>query len=242
MSKLLSVERLLHSQGFGTRRHCRALACAGLFCVDGVAIDDPDQLLDPQGLVFDVDGERWTYQEKAYLLLNKPAGYECSRQPKHHPSVFMLLPPPLLERDVQSVGRLDHDTTGLLLFSDDGQFIHRMTSPKKGVGKVYEVTTADAVTASQCEALLAGVVLHDDIAPVAALACDAPGSHQLRLQIAEGKYHQVKRMVAAAGNHVTALHRSAIGGLRLPADLAPGEWRWLTADEHRRLAEPASFS
>ena len=128
---------------------------------------------------------------------------------------------------VQAVGRLDQDTTGLLLLTDDGQFIHRMSSPRHHVPKVYEVGLKHAVEERQLEALLEGVVLDDDPRPVRAAACERAGERQLRLTLTEGKYHQVKRMIAAVGNRVEALHRSRIGALALPADLLPGQWRWL---------------
>ena len=138
-----------------------------------------------------------------------------------------LLPLPLRVRGLQPVGRLDEDTTGLLLMTDDGALIHRLTSPKKHVPKVYEIETVDAVSEKQADALRHGVILHDDPLPVRAAACEITGEHGLRMTLLEGKYHQVKRMVAAAGNTVKGLHRSAYGVLTLPAELAPGQWRWL---------------
>jgi 16S rRNA pseudouridine516 synthase len=136
---------------------------------------------------------------------------------------------------VQAVGRLDQDTTGLLLLSDDGQFIHRMSSPKKHVPKVYEVTAKHDVVPDQIERLLAGVVLDDDPKPVRAAACVQTGERCLHLTLTEGKYHQVKRTLAAVGNRVEGLHRLQIGGLVLPADLAPGQWRWLDAQDLAKL-------
>jgi len=171
------------------------------------------------------------------VLLHKPAGYECSHHPKHHPSVFALLPQLLVERGVQCVGRLDQDTTGLLLFSDDGQFIHRMISPKKGIAKVYRATCAEPLTEAMLAALATGVQLSDEPAPIAALAVEALDAHTLRLTLAEGKYHQVKRMIAAAGNHVDRLHREAVGAFALPADLPPGGWRWLEAEDLKQLEQ-----
>jgi 16S rRNA pseudouridine516 synthase len=129
---------------------------------------------------------------------------------------------------VQAVGRLDQDTTGMLLLTDDGKFIHRMSSPRHHVPKVYEVGVKHPLDAGQVSRLLAGVVLDDDPAPVRAAACEAVAEHHLRLTLTEGKYHQVKRMLAAVGNRVETLHRSQIGGLHLPDDLAPGQWRWLS--------------
>jgi len=227
--------RALQSQGFGTRRECIARVRHGEVEVNGVVRDDPEAEVDPTGLLLTLDGTTWPYRDKAYLLLNKPAGYECSRQPIHNPSVCSLLPAPLLQRGVQCVGRLDQDTTGLLLFSDDGDFIHRMISPKKGVPKVYRVSCKHELTQDMLAALSSGVQLHDEPAAIAALACEQVSSHQLLLTLGEGKYHQVKRMVGAAGNRVEALHREAIGGLRLPPGLSQGEWRWLDETDLRKL-------
>lgn len=223
----MQLERILHSQGFGSRKLCRILCRDSRVMVNGETCDDPFADIPTKYLHFSVDGEPWEYREKAYLMLNKPAGYECSQKPSHHPGVYALLPSPLRERGVQSIGRLDEDTTGLLLFSDDGQFIHKMSSPKWKVPKVYEVTTRHPVDTGLTAALVTGVQLIDEPAPIAALACEAVAEHVLHLTLAEGKYHQVKRMVAAAGNRVEALERIAIGGLALPDDLPVGEWRWL---------------
>jgi 16S rRNA pseudouridine516 synthase len=228
----MQLERILQSQGFGTRRECRALVRLERVTVGGEMIDDPFVELDTEGLEFTVSGQPWRYHEKAYVMLHKPAGYECSQKPKHHPAVFALLPSPLVVRAVQCVGRLDEDTTGLLLLTDDGQFIHKLTSPKHDVLKRYVATTKHPVDDAQLAALRGGVELND--APgisVAAHAVEQIDANRLSITIGEGKYHQVKRMVAAAGNRCEALHRVAVGRLELPADLAPGEWRWIDPSE-----------
>lgn len=234
----MKLNRVLQSQGFGSRKVCVARVRAGAVEVNGVACDDPEVEVESTGLELTVDGVAWTYREKAYVLVHKPAGYECSHHPSHHRSVFSLLPPPLLQRGVQCIGRLDQDTTGLLLFSDDGQFIHRMISPKKGVPKVYRAACADPLSDAMLDALRSGVQLNDEPAPIAALACEAIDAHTLRLSLGEGKYHQVKRMIAATGNRVVGLHREAIGRYDLPASLAPGEWRWLDDDDLKQLEQP----
>jgi 16S rRNA pseudouridine516 synthase len=223
----MNLSQVLFSQGFGARRECEGLILGGHVTLAGRVCDDPFFELDPEGLSFGVRGALWPYHAKALVLLHKPAGYECSQKPKHHPSVMSLLPLPLRVRGLQPVGRLDEDTTGALLMTDDGALIHRLTSPKKHVPKVYEIETVDPVGDAQVDALCRGVVLHDDPLPVRAAACERSGERALRMTLLEGKYHQVKRMVAATGNSVTALHRSAYGVLALPADLAPGQWRWL---------------
>jgi 16S rRNA pseudouridine516 synthase len=224
----MRLAQVLFSQGFGTRRECEGLIAAGLVTLAGKVCDDPQHELATEGLVFRVRGTDWPFHAKALVLLHKPAGYECSQKPRHHPSVLALLPAPLRNRGVQPIGRLDEDTTGLLLLTDDGSLIHRLTSPKHHVPKVYEVTLKHAVDDTQIAALRSGVVLDDDPQPVRAATCEASATHALRLTLTEGKYHQVKRMVAAAGNRVDSLHRSAFGALVLPPDLAPGQWRWLS--------------
>ena len=135
----MQISQVLFSQGFGTRRECESLVAAGFVSVQGVVCEDPWQQFDTDGLVFGVQGVSWPYRERALVVLNKPAGYECSQKPKHHASVVSLLPAPLRRRGLQPVGRLDEDTTGLLLLTDDGSLIHRLTSPRHHVPKVYEV-------------------------------------------------------------------------------------------------------
>jgi 16S rRNA pseudouridine516 synthase len=221
------IAQILFSQGFGTRRECDALIRAGRVRVADAAVDDPDREFETAGLTFAVDDVNWPYHAQALIVLNKPAGYECSQRPSHHPGVLTLLPPPLRKRGVQPVGRLDADTTGLLLLTDDGVLIHRLTSPRRHVPKVYEVQCADPVTPAQVHHLCDGVRLKDDPEPVRAADAEVTGENSLRLTLTEGRYHQVKRMVAAAGNHVLALHRTRFGALLLPETLAPGRWQWL---------------
>ena len=241
----MQLQEILYSQGFGTRRVCAGLIQQGL-----VQVYESNEATAPvpcaqaatefvaDGLRFRVQGVDWPYFDKAYLVLNKPTATECSQKPSTYPSIYTLLPSPLRLRPqkaavqgVQAVGRLDQDTTGMLLLTDDGKFIHRMSSPRHHVPKVYEVTVKHPLDDKQVQKLLSGVVLDDDPKPVLAAACEAVSEFHLRLTLTEGKYHQVKRMVAAVSNRVEGLHRSQIGGLRLPDDLAPGQWRWLSADD-----------
>jgi 16S rRNA pseudouridine516 synthase len=219
---------VLFSQGFGTRAHCRALLATGQVRHEGQLVQDGEAEVDTTALHFAVNGQTWPFRAQATVLLHKPAGYECSRRPGAHPSVLSLLPAPLVQRGVQPVGRLDADTTGLLLLTDDGALLHRLTHPKRHVAKVYVAQTRHAVDAGTAAALLAGVVLHDDPSPVRAAACEVLGPHTLRLTLTDGRYHQVKRMIAAVGNRCEALHRESFGPWVLPADLALGQWRWAT--------------
>jgi 16S rRNA pseudouridine516 synthase len=250
----MELQDILYSQGFGTRRVCAGLIQQGL-----VEVYEPNSALThakhtqaatelkANGLRFRVQGVDWPYADKAYILLHKPTGTECSQKPSTYPSIYTLLPAPLRQRPqkgavqgVQAVGRLDQDTTGLLLLTDDGKFIHRMSSPRHHVPKVYEVTVKHPLDERQVNRLLDGVVLDDDPQPVRAAACVAVSEHHLRLTLTEGKYHQVKRMLAAVSNRVEALHRSKIGALSLPPDLAPGQWRWLSADDLALIHRPGA--
>ncbi|HTH45753.1 MAG TPA: 16S rRNA pseudouridine(516) synthase [Oxalicibacterium sp.] len=229
MSKL-SLDRILQSQGFGTRKYCRSLIEDGEVRIKGEIVDDYRASLDTDGLEFTVFDETWTYREHVYIVLNKPANFECSRKPSHHPGVLTLLPEQFTWRELQPVGRLDHDTTGMLLMSDDGPFIHAQSSPKRHVPKVYVATTHDPVTPELVAQLLAGVQLHDEPAPLAAQHCRMLTAQQIEIVLEQGKYHQVKRMLAAAGNHCTALTRVAIGELTLDSlNLQEGEWTYLDA-------------
>jgi len=237
MSKL-TLDRILQSQGFGTRKWCSELIAAGEMSIAGKTITDSRAVIDTGGLVFRIFGEEWTYREHVYIALNKPANFECSRKASHHPGVLTLLPEQFARRDVQPVGRLDHDTTGLLLMSDDGPFIHQQSSPKRHIPKIYEATTHDPVTPELVAKLLAGVKLHDEPAPLAAVTCRMLAAHQMEIVLEQGKYHQVKRMLAAAGNHCVALRRSQIGGLKLDElGLAEGKWCYLDAAQLALLAE-----
>ena len=233
----MELERILHKHGFGTRKACRGLVRRERVAINGKVCDDPFADLSTDGLVFTVDGVDWPYQEHAMLMLNKPAGYECSRKPQHHLCVLELLPVQLRERGVQPIGRLDEDTTGMLIITDDGQLNHVLSSGKRKVPKVYLATTKHPLDEAQIAQLLAGVLLHDEPAPIAAAAATIAAPNLLRLTLTEGKYHQVKRMVAAVGNRVEALHRERVGGLSLPEDLAPGQWRWLSAVDLENLVK-----
>ena len=229
------LDDLLFSQGFGTRRICSGMVQAGMVQVNGQVVDDPSARFATDGLVLTVNGVDWPFFDKAMVMLHKPLGYECSQKPKHHPSVLTLLPPPLRERGVQPIGRLDLESTGMLLLTDDGALIHRATHPKRHVPKVYRATTARPIEPDQIARLLAGVVLMDDPSPVRAVACHATAERELEITLSEGKYHQVRRMLAAVGNHVEALHRFQTGLLTLPADLAEGKWCWVSTEQQTLL-------
>lgn len=236
MAKTLDLERILHRQGFGTRKMCRILIVNEEVQVNGFVCDDPDAKFElDEHLLLTVKGEDWPYREHSYLMMHKPPHIECSRKTQFYPTLYSLLPTPLVERGVQCIGRLDADTTGLILLSDDGQFIHQISSPKHHVPKVYAVTCKHAVSDADIKQLLQGVKLVDEDEVIAALAVHRQSEYVLEMTLAEGKYHQVKRMIAAMGNRVEALKRIRIGGLNLPVGLAEGEWRWLNATDLSQL-------
>ncbi|MCL1596093.1 16S rRNA pseudouridine(516) synthase [Parasutterella secunda] len=227
----MRLEQILFTQGFGTRHECKGLIVNGHVTINQTVVEDPKSDFDVNGLIFSVDGVNWPYVEKAIIAMNKPAGYECSRKPLHHPSVLSLLPAPLRNRGVQPVGRLDEDTTGLLILTDDGALIHRLTHPKKHVSKIYRVTAKHAMTQEMFRRLLEGVMLDGEREKVAADDLVQIDDHVFEMQITQGKYHQVKRMVAAVGNRVSALHRVALGNYHLPDDLTASKWRFIRREE-----------
>lgn len=169
-------------------------------------------------------------QGHRYFMLNKPAGVVSATEDGLHETVLDLLPAKL-RRDLHPVGRLDRDTTGLLLLTTDGQWSHRITAPRNGCAKTYRVSLAEPLGAEARAQLEAGVSLRGEAEATRPARVEVVDDRTILLTITEGRYHQVKRMLAAVGNHVTELHRQQIGSIRLEDDLAPGEFRVLTATE-----------
>ncbi|SCC71593.1 pseudouridine synthase [Acinetobacter albensis] len=224
------LERMLQSQGFGSRKHCQQLIKNGAVSIEGEKIDQPKHKLDLNNLSFSVYDKHFEYREKVYIALNKPQGYECSHQATHHFSVFDFFNDVLRNRGLQCVGRLDQDTSGLLLLTDDGQFLQALTHPKKHVAKVYRMQTVDPVTEQQILQLQQGVELHNESGVFAATSIVQLAENELQMTIHQGVYHQVKRMLAAVGNKVERLQRQQIGALTLP-ELEQGKWIYLNAEQ-----------
>lgn len=220
------LEKMLQSQGFGSRKHCQQLIKSGAVVIDGEIVDSAKLKLDLQQLQFSVHGQDYQYREKVYIALNKPQNYECSHQATHHFSVFDFFDDILMNRGIQCVGRLDQDTTGLLLLTDDGQFLQALTHPKKHVPKVYRMQTADPIRDEQLKQLEQGVELRNETGTFAATDVTRLAEHELSMAIHQGVYHQVKRMLAAVGNKVETLHRQQVGQLAL-TQLPEGEWIYL---------------
>jgi 16S rRNA pseudouridine516 synthase len=223
--------KIVAFQGFGSRKECQKMIKSGLVFFNGEQITVPKQLVETNELVLQIEGEDHPYLEKVFLIMNKPLGVECTRNPQVHESVLHLLPYNLVERGVQPVGRLDVDTTGLLLFSDQGSFIHHVSSPRRNISKVYRVQLESPMTNEQLQALLEGVELRQETQVFKAITAHLQDPQTLVMEIGEGKYHQVRRMIAAVGNHVVGLHRTMVGGVALPQDMLPGSWRQLTVQE-----------
>ncbi|SUA36376.1 ribosomal small subunit pseudouridine synthase A [Neisseria zoodegmatis] len=225
----MQLFKYLQSQGIGSRKECMWLIENGCVAVNGVIQDSPRSTVQPEEVQsLEIDGKAYTVVPMPYfyIVLNKPAGYETSHKPQQYPSVFSLFPDHMRNIDMQAVGRLDADTTGILLITNDGGFNHRQTSPKYKVAKVYRVTLKHPADETLCETLKQGVLLHDDNETVAAADAVLESPHILMLTITEGKYHQVKRMIAAAGNRVEQLHRTKFGDWT--ADNMPiGNWQFI---------------
>lgn len=234
----MRLDRHLAHAILSTRRDVRALIRSGRVSVEGAVITDPAcQVLDGQSV--SLDGIDRQLPGPVYLMLHKPAGVVTATRDSHQPTVLELLPSHLARR-VHPVGRLDKDTTGLLLLTDDGDWSHRVSSPRRGCEKRYRAELADPADASVADRLLAGVTLRGDAKPACAVSLERLDERILRVGVTEGRYHLVRRMFGALGHRVTALHREQIGGLVLDPELAPGQWRVLSESEHAAVLSPSS--
>lgn len=223
-----------HSAGL-TRKQAKQLISRGAVTVDGLPRPRPGDII--SGHTVRLDGELLQLPGARYLMLHKPAGVVCSTDDPRHRTVLTLLPA-AEQQHLRVVGRLDIDTTGLLLLTTDGPWLHRITSPRSHCPKRYRATLADPLSDAALQQLRDGVILRDDPAPTRPALAERLGPNELSLTITEGRYHQVKRMVAATGNRVIALHREAIGTVSLDPSLAEGEFRALSAQEVAALRQP----
>ncbi len=230
------LDRLLANLGYGSRREIHGLVRAGRIVLDGTAVRDAAghvPLVPDLPARLSVDGAPLDPPPPLALVMNKPLGVVCSHREAGR-SVYELLPPRWRERDppLSTIGRLDAETSGLLLITDDGDLLHRIISPRSRVAKVYVADLARPLRGDEAAVFASGaLMLEGDATPLAPALLEAIGETRARLTIAEGRYHQVRRMFAAVGNHVLALHRERIGGLDLPPSLAPGGFRPATAFE-----------
>lgn len=228
------LDKRLSAAGYA-RKEANALIRAGRVKVNGAVVTAGESRWDETVLIT-VDGE--PLQEGfVYLMLHKPAGVVCATEDAREETVLDLLPEALRRRKLFPVGRLDKDVTGLVLLTDDGALGHRLTSPRHHVDKVYEVTVAGAFTPDDRVALAAGLQLGDGLKCLPAELELTDKENVARLTLREGKFHQVKRMMACLGKPVTALRRLSMGGLTLDDTLTVGEWRTLTPDEVAKLTK-----
>lgn len=205
--------------------------------VDGEVVREGAFKLKPDNQV-EYDGNPLHLQfGPRYFMLNKPQGYVCSTEDPDHPTVLFFLEEPTAYK-LHAAGRLDIDTTGLVLMTDDGQWSHRITSPRHHCEKTYLVTLESPVAEDTAEKFTTGVQLHNEKDLTKPATLEVISENQVRLTISEGRYHQVKRMFAAVGNHVVALHRERIGTIVLDEEMEPGEYRALTAEEIASVVVP----
>ncbi len=230
------VDKLLSSLGYGSRNEMARMGRAGGIVLDGVDLTDVSKRIPvtpdlPSRM--EIDGEPLDPPQGIVILLHKPLGMTCSHK-EDGALVYDVLPDRWRRRDpaISTIGRLDKETSGLLLMTDAGDLLHRVISPKKHVAKVYRATLARPLDGTEAALFASGeLMLEGDDKPLKPALLEAISPTEARVSVTEGRYHMVRRMFAAVGTHVEALHRERLGGLTLPDDLAPGDWRLLEQSE-----------
>ena len=232
----MRVDKLLGSLGYGSRAEMARMGKAGGIVLDGADITDVSKRIAVTPDLptrMEIDGRPLDPPQGIVILLHKPLGMTCSHK-EDGALVYDVLPDRWRRRDpaISTIGRLDKDTSGLLLMTDDGDLLHRVISPRKNVAKIYRATLARPLDGSEGALFASGeLLLENDDRPLKPAGLEILSPTEARVSVTEGRYHMVRRMFAAVGNHVEALHRERLGGLALPDDLAPGAWRLLTSDE-----------
>lgn len=224
----IRADQLLSRYGYGSRREAQGWLKAGRVTVEGVPVGDAAERVDVRRVR--IDGEPVEGADGLLALLHKPAGVVCSRDEREGPTIYELLPPRWSRRNppVTSVGRLDRDTTGLLLVTDLGEWVHRWTSPRHQVEKTYEVVVDGALRPEWVEVFASGTLrLAGEERPCLPARLERVSTHEARLHLREGRFHQVRRMFAAVGVEVVRLHRSGFGPYRVEG-IPEGEWRLLS--------------
>ena len=236
----IRLDRLLANLGYGSRREMQDLARHGRIRLDGETVKNLDDRVPMTGALaarLTVDGDAIDHLPGLVLMLNKPLGVTCSHK-EAGPLVYSLLPERWRRRDpaISAVGRLDKDTSGLLLMTDDGAFLHQVISPRRHIAKRYVATLDRPLRGDEATVFASGTLMLDgEDKPLMAAALETLSPHQAAITVTEGRYHQVRRMFAAVGNHVTALHRVSVGGLTLPENLNPGEFRILDLEQRAAI-------
>ena len=225
------IDKLLSELGLCTRREAAKIAKSGGILVDGVAVRDASKHVDPEKSRIVMQGREVVYQQFTYVMLNKPEGDVSATDDKSLPYVTELLPEELRRRELFPVGRLDRDTVGLMILTNNGQLAHSLLSPKHHVEKEYFFTAAEPLRAGVEDAFRDGVTLADGYECKSAVIRLDEGRQSGIIVLTEGKYHQIKRMIASQNNRVTSLERISFGGIKLDPTLNRGDWRYLTSDE-----------
>jgi len=236
----MKLVKLLANLGYGSRKEVQRLIRSGVVTdAAGTILGDSDLPLHDRIRLL---GEHLDPASPLVLILNKPDGYTCSTEDPGQ-TIYDLLPPRFAKRNpgLNSIGRLDKDTTGLLLLTDDGQLLHKIIHPKSGCSKIYHATLDRPLNGSEKDLFASGtLLLKSETKPLLPAKLEVLGEKEALITLHEGRYHQVRRMFAAADNHVLALQRISIGGLRLPGDLPEGQWRSITSDELASIFLPPS--
>ncbi len=235
----MRIDKLLSELGLCTRREAAKIAKSGGILVDGVVVKDVSRHIDPEKSNIILLGRQVVYQKYTYIMLNKPTGYVSATDDKSLPYVTELLPEELRRRELFPVGRLDRDTVGLMILTNNGQLAHSLLSPKHHVKKEYYFTAAEPLDNAAEQDFREGITLADGYECKSAELYLAEGRQEGRIVLTEGKYHQIKRMIASRNNRVTSLERISFGGISLDPTLDRGEWRYLTAEEIAILEEQA---
>jgi 16S rRNA pseudouridine516 synthase len=231
----MRIDKFLSECGVSSRKDAARAAKAGLVTVDGVAVRDLSRHIDPVATLVTFGGKVIEYRRYTYVMLNKPEGYVSATDDKTLPYVTELLSPELRKMELFPVGRLDRDTVGLMILTNNGQLAHAVLSPKRHVEKVYRFSSAEPLAPDAEERFLSGMTLADGYECKSATLVSDADRMGGTITLTEGKYHQIKRMVAATGNRVVFLERISFAGIELDRALKRGEWRMLTADEESIL-------
>lgn len=229
------IDKIIASQGQYSRSDVKKLISKRQVAINGEVVKSSNVKADPLTDHITVKGVALNFKRNVYLVLNKPKGYVSATEDRDHQTVLELVPAEFSGRDIFPAGRLDRDTTGLMVITDDGALAHNILAPKKHVQKIYEVELDIPVTDEMAHGFASGIELNDGVCKEAGL--EITGEFTARVTLKEGRYHQIKRMFGCYGAKVMKLHRIAMGNLHLPSDLAVGECRELTEEELKQLQQ-----
>lgn len=229
------IDKIIASQGQYSRKEVKALIAKGRIAVDGRVVSSSSEKADPLTTQISIDGKSLAFKRNLYLMLHKPKGYVSATEDRDHPTVLELVPQEYRGRNLFPAGRLDRDTTGLMIITDDGVLAHNILAPKKHVPKLYHVELDIPVTEEMRLGFSEGVMLNDGVSKAADLI--KTGEKTAEVTLREGRYHQIKRMFGCFGAEVLELKRLGMGRLTLPEDLAEGKCREMSEEELALLQE-----